>query len=436
MIDSLRTSAALDRRELGFKALAGLLGGALGWLPVELASHGHSLTDPETAWSEFTGFASMAILAGMIGGLVTAAAAQQLEVTPAVKKLFIRGFVICLAVAIPETYYSNLIFSSIIRAGGWDVGHAGSEGYLVFARLVSWALMGVLLGAGVGAASLALQNVLKGALGGLIGGAVGGLGFDLIGALTETGLLSRLIGLAAVGLAIGFFIGLVQELTKTAWLTVEAGRLKGRQFRLEGATVGLGRAEENRVGLFGDATVNPRHALIEHQGDHYTVRNLAVQDGTFVNGARVESAELREGDRLRIGAYELSFHLRAEPRAAGGSTRASAAPDGRSAAAPADAQPMAAAGGGACLTRPDGERLRLRADGPTRIGRALDNDIVLTDASVSRHHALIEVRDGTHVLRDLDSQNGTWRAAQRVNEARLIPGDALRLGDVELTFHA
>ncbi|HXR26088.1 MAG TPA: hypothetical protein VN742_12045, partial [Candidatus Binataceae bacterium] len=187
MIESLRTSAAVDRRELGFKALAGLIGGAIGWLPVELASNGHSLTDVETTWSMITGFASMAILAGMIGGMVTAAAGQRLEWTPAVKKLFIRGFFICFLVAIPETYSSNLIFSAIIRAGGWSLGHPGSEVYLVFARLVGWSLMGVLLGAGVGAASLALPNVLKGALGGLIGGFVGGLGFDLIGSLTQSG---------------------------------------------------------------------------------------------------------------------------------------------------------------------------------------------------------------------------------------------------------
>lgn len=428
MIESLRTSAAVDRRELGFKALAGLIGGAIGWLPVELASNGHSLTDAETLWSQLAGFASMAILAGMIGGMVTAAAGQRLELSAAVKKLFIRGFVICLTVAIPETYLSNTIFGAIIGAGGWSLGHPGSEAYLVFARLVGWSLMGVLLGAGVGAASLALPNVFKGALGGLLGGFVGGLGFDLIGALTQTGFLPRLVGLSAIGLAIGFFIGLVQELTKTAWIAVEAGRLKGRQYRLEGSAITVGRAEENRVGLFGDPAVAPRHAVIEHQGERYTLRNLAVQAGTFVNGERVETAALRAGDRLRIGGYELSFHVRTEPRAAGAPSPIPAP----SVASPA-AAPIA---GGPYLARATGERLRLGAGGATRIGRALDNDIVLEDASVSRHHAVIEARNGSHVLRDLGSQNGTWLASNRISEAPLATGDAVRLGDVSLTFHA
>ena len=436
VIESLRTGAAVDRRELGFKALAGLIGGALGWLPVELASNGHSLTDVATTFSMITGYASMAILAGLIGGMVTAAAGQQLALTPAVKKLFVRGFVICFLVAIPETYCSNAIFSTIIHAGGWG-DHPGSEAYLVFARLAGWSLMGVLLGAGVGAASRALPNVLKGALGGLIGGFVGGLSFDLVGALTQTGFLPRLVGLSAIGLAIGFFIGLVQELTKTAWLAVEAGRLKGRQYRIEGSTISVGRAEENRVGLFGDSAVQPRHAVIEHQGDRYTVRNLAVQAGTFVNGERVETAALREGDRLRIGGYELSFHMRMESRGEPRRVASVAAPPPSPAPQPQAASPAPSTpAGGPCLARATGERIRLRVGDATRIGRALDNDIVLEDASISRHHAVIEPRNGGHVLRDLGSQNGTWLAHNRIDEVPLATGAAIRVGDVIFTFYA
>ena len=39
----LLKSDSLNRRELTFKALAGLCGGAIGWLPVELASHNSHL---------------------------------------------------------------------------------------------------------------------------------------------------------------------------------------------------------------------------------------------------------------------------------------------------------------------------------------------------------------------------------------------------------
>jgi pSer/pThr/pTyr-binding forkhead associated (FHA) protein len=428
----LGTRATVDRRGLIFKAMAGLIGGAIGWLPVELASNGHSLTEIQTAWTLFTGFASMALMAGMIGGLIVAAEDQSLALTSPIKRRFIRGFLICLAIALPETYYSNQIFSSILAAGGWTVNHAGSEAFLVIARVIGWSFMGLVLGAGVGIASLAIQNVLKGAIGGLIGGFVGGLIFDLVGAVSRTGLFSRLIGFSVIGLAIGFFIGLVQELMKSAWLTVEAGRLKGRQYRLEGSTIGIGRAEENPVGLFGDAGVQARHAMIEHKASSYVLRNLAVQEGTFVNGSRSEAAELNDGDRIRIGGYELGFHTRVEPRQKDSVVRASPP----SPTASGVAAPTAASASAPRLIRPDGAPLWLKPGAPTTIGRALDNDIVLNDASVSRHHAVIEARNGAWVIRDQGSQNGTWIAEQRVGEAALGKGTAVRLGDVTLTFDA
>lgn len=425
-------TSAVDKRELYFNAMAGLIGGAIGWLPVEVASHGHSLIEVQSEWSLIAGLVSMALAAGMIGGMIMAAEAQQFEWTAGSGMRFLRGFLVCFVVALPGTHYSNQLFNAILTAGGWSMAHAGSWLSLHVARILGWAMMGLSVGIGVGIATFSARNVLKGAIGGVIGGLVGGLFFDPVGSLSQSGLLSRLIGFAVIGLAIGFFIGLVQQLTKTAWLAVEAGRLKGRQFRLDGATTGVGRAEENPVGLFGDSSVQPRHALIEHRGESYSIRNMAVQAGTFVNGSRIETASLHEGDKIQIGGYQLSFHVRTEP----GGGRISAPPrpiESRPlAAAPL---PMASAGGGPpYLARLNGERLAL--DKPvTRIGRALDNDIVLQDASVSRHHAEIERQDGVCLMRDLGSQNGTWVAENRITEIRLSAGDHLRIGDAAFTFH-
>ena len=184
---------AMDRRELFFKALAGLLGGAIGWIPVEMATHGRSITEQESALTVIAGIVSVALVAGMIGGMILAAEGNSLEITPLAKRRFLLGFIVCLVLALPETYYSDLIFSKILRAGGWGVDHPGSELYLVGGRLIGWTFMGLMLGFGVGLASLSLRNALKGALGGLIGGLVGGAGFDLIGSFSQSGLASRLI---------------------------------------------------------------------------------------------------------------------------------------------------------------------------------------------------------------------------------------------------
>lgn len=429
----------INRRELTFKALAGLGGGALGWLPVEFTSRGHSLTEAQTATTIVASFVSMALLSGLIGGMIVASDQQTLGITPLTRRRFLRAFVICFVLSLPATYYSNLAFTYILSAGGWGVNHAGSIVYLVAGRLAGWTLMGVMLGAGVGVATFSLPNLWKGAAGGWVGGFVGGLAFDLIGA-TTSGALSRLVGVAMIGLMIGLFIGLVQELTKQAWLKVEAGRLRGREYRLERGIASLGRAEENEIGLFGDPGVLARHARIERRGQSFTLKDLSTQQGTFLNGQRIESAELHDNDRIRISNYELTFHMR---RGAGGlgsgmfSRPVVAASDSPSsattAAAPADA---AAAGRGPRLVDVAGRPFAIQPGGTMRLGRALDNDLVLEDASVSRHHASISASNGTFQLKDLGSQNGTYVRGERVTEAVLADGDAIKLGDAQLTFHS
>jgi hypothetical protein len=67
-----------------------------------------------------------------------------------------------------------------------------------------------------------------------------------------------------------------------------------------------------------------------------------------------------------------------------------------------------------------------------RIGRGLDNEVVLDDASVSRHHAEISREDGVTEVRDLGSTNGTWINAGRVEVALVEPGDQLAFGAVHL----
>ncbi len=423
----------LNRRELVFKALAGLAGGALGWIPVELATHGHSLTEQVTSAEAWASTLSMCVLSGLIGGFIVAAEGQQVELNREAQIRFARGFGICALLAYFGNEYSNAVFSAILSAGGWGVNHQGSIFFLVLARVTSWTMMGTILGAGVGIATLNLSNILKGAAGGVVGGFIGGLTFDMVNLMTGGGLLSRLIGLSAIGLAIGLFIGLVQELTKQAWVTVEQGRLRGRQFRVEGARATIGRAEENPVGLFGDPGVQMRHAVIERRGADYVIKNLAVQDGTFVNGNRIETVDLHDGDRINISGYEMIFHLRG--------TSASARQQASLALDPINPAHIASrlAGvnanvDGACLVDAAGQRFPIHAGAVTRVGRALDNEIVVSHSSISRHHASIAAANSTFEMRDLNSQNGTFIDNRRVAQARLKDGDSIRFGDVPFTF--
>ena len=422
-------NGSINKRELFLKALAGLLGGALGWLPVELSSHGHTLTEQISATSVYASYIAMALLSGLIGGFIIAVEGQELVFTPAMRNRFLRGFGICFVLALFADYFSNSVFSSILNFGGWGINHEGSMFYLYCARVASWIIMGTMLGAGVGISTLTLPNVIKGAAGGWVGGFIGGALFDPINRMTGGGLASRLIGLSSIGLMIGLFIGLVQELTKAAWITVDQGRLRGRQFRIEGSRMTMGRAEENPIGLFGDTAVHARHSVIERKGSEYTLRNLAVQEGTFVNGQRIETAPLHDGDQIRIGGYQLGFHLRgAGPSLA----RVQAAPG----AVVVTSSSSAPAGAGPCLVDGAGERFALRVGGTTKLGRALDNDIVVNHSSVSRHHASIEAVNGSYEVRDLQSQNGTWVRDERITQRAIADGDVIRLGQAPFTFRA
>lgn len=71
-------------------------------------------------------------------------------------------------------------------------------------------------------------------------------------------------------------------------------------------------------------------------------------------------------------------------------------------------------------------------EGVVEAGRNPDAAIFLDDVTVSRHHASFEVTDGTLVVRDLGSTNGTYVNGRRVELTRLEPGDEVIVGRFHL----
>ncbi len=68
-----------------------------------------------------------------------------------------------------------------------------------------------------------------------------------------------------------------------------------------------------------------------------------------------------------------------------------------------------------------------------RIGRAGDNDVVLRDFSVSRHHAKVVGEEGAYRIVDLGSTNGLEVDGQPVQEAPIGPGSIITIGSFALT---
>jgi DNA-binding NtrC family response regulator len=66
--------------------------------------------------------------------------------------------------------------------------------------------------------------------------------------------------------------------------------------------------------------------------------------------------------------------------------------------------------------------------GTTMVGTHADNDVVLTDATVSRYHLELQVRREGLAVRDLDTTNGTRWGGARVQAITLTEPGRLRLG--------
>lgn len=94
---------------------------------------------------------------------------------------------------------------------------------------------------------------------------------------------------------------------------------------------------------------------------------------------------------------------------------------------PPDGQPPA------FLVDDEGRQFAI-AGASTTIGRAVDNDIVLEDRSVSRHHARIVWESGRYLLIDLDSTNGSYASARRITRHVLCDGEELSFGGAHLLF--
>ena len=346
---------------------------------------------------------------------------------------------------------------------------------LIVGRILGWSAFGALIGLSEGLIARSPKRILNGLLGGAIGGALGGALFDFLAftigsvfgfalrAEGEAGAPSRAVGLTLIGAGIGLFIGLLEWLTRAAWVRVLYGRNEGKDYPIDRDGAYLGRDELADVPLRGDPQVAPRHAEIRMDGGGYVLIPLAPM---AVNGQPVGApVELSDGDLLQIGSFQAQFQLREgqaarAPRDEARSPLPPPTPPGvcpycgqrqdpitgacacTPVAAPAPTAPMqgyptAPAAGGVAVAQATtlvgidgalaGQRIAVPPTGLT-IGRETDNTLILPDPSVSRHHARLAYENGALVVYDLNSTNGVYVNEQRVGKQTLRAGDIVRFG--------
>ncbi len=223
----------------------------------------------------------------------------------------------------------------------------------------------------------------------------------------------------------------------------------------------LGRDPQGDV-VFDDARVSWRHATVSFNGRSWVIEDHGSTNGTFVQGQRIHHLELGPGSAVNLGNATDGPRLNLSDAAASVATpqaqpqqqpyAAQSANPGWAQQAPAQQQapqagwqqqqpqqsgghiPQQQAPGGAAGAPPaHGDRSpttfhQFSLGRVMRIGRALENELVVSDLQVSRNHAEFHATpDGRMEIRDLGSHNGTY-----VNGLPIPKGGGQLLGPADV----
>ncbi|MGW1142530.1 FHA domain-containing protein [Streptomyces zhihengii] len=167
--------------------------------------------------------------------------------------------------------------------------------------------------------------------------------------------------------------------------------------------------------VIDDARVSWHHAVLHAEDGHWTVHDEDSTNGTYAEGHRVRTWDIGPGSVIRFGnpadGPRATLVGRAPPRPA------------------APARPSAVSMPAATGTFRQPTSVRPLPARTVRIGRSPDNDLVVDDLTVSRHHAELRSLDaGGYEIADLGSHNGTYLNGRPVDVAPLGQGDILGIG--------
>ncbi|MCH4084183.1 MAG: FHA domain-containing protein [Coriobacteriaceae bacterium] len=93
-------------------------------------------------------------------------------------------------------------------------------------------------------------------------------------------------------------------------LTIVKGPQMGSTFELTDDIVTIGRDPSNSVFL-NDMTVSRHHAKLDLSGlgsGFATIEDLGSLNGTWVDGAIVNRAMLKDGSTIQVGTFRMIFH--------------------------------------------------------------------------------------------------------------------------------
>lgn len=95
-----------------------------------------------------------------------------------------------------------------------------------------------------------------------------------------------------------------------AILHVLEGPDAGRLFTLTGDQITIGRNAENTIVLNDTAVSGVHTKIVKDEQGSFTLHDVSSTNGTFLNGREQRAADLRNGDRIRIGSTTMGFELK------------------------------------------------------------------------------------------------------------------------------
>jgi two-component system, cell cycle response regulator len=90
----------------------------------------------------------------------------------------------------------------------------------------------------------------------------------------------------------------------SAYLVVISGPSFGEMYKLKGDRTVLGRGESTDVRVLDDG-VSREHSAIERDGGKMVLVDLRSTNGTHCNGERIQRYDLKDGDKISIGATTI-----------------------------------------------------------------------------------------------------------------------------------
>ena len=205
----------------------------------------------------------------------------------------------------------------------------------------------------------------------------------------------------------------------------------------------IGRNPGNDI-LIDNVGVSRQHAVIKASGDRATVEDLGSANGTFVNGQKITSHELKDGDEILVLKHRLVFRVPKEAAA----PKAEIATDAGQETMFIDLTAIAQAATGKPLSRPEASAPKLRPylilpdrkkmaleSEQITLGSAPDCRIHVSGMFVAKLHArIVPEKEGQFKIIHVAGLAGIRVNGDKVSEHVLRHGDEIEIGKQKLLF--